>query len=184
VCYCEYDENCLCYRCSVGHVDFILMKITWYRRFGPKIHKDMLRWIFFNWLGFTSHQHCKGLKETFQLCWRRKTSGAARALFQVRTGTRVEPQTSRKIAGELPHMKESKVPGGIRTQNGNGSYTNKRKSGYFFILIYLLQHLQQQLLIKHLLSTFLTLHFVYYNIHFTRILIYNFKVFMCKTLQV
>jgi hypothetical protein len=35
----------------------------------------------------------------------------SRALFQARTGTRVEPPTFRKLAELLPRMKESKVPG-------------------------------------------------------------------------
>jgi hypothetical protein len=34
--------------------------------------------------------------------------------------SRVEPPTFRKLAGWLPHMKESKVPVGIRTHGGEG----------------------------------------------------------------
>ena len=40
------------------------------------------------------------------------------ALFLARAGTWVEPRTYRKLAGILPYMKKSKVPGGIRTHSG------------------------------------------------------------------
>ena len=43
-----------------------------------------------------------------------------RALFQARAGTWVEPPTFRKLAEYLPHMKEFKVPGGIRKHSDEG----------------------------------------------------------------
>jgi hypothetical protein len=37
------------------------------------------------------------------------------ALFQAQAGTPVKPPSFKKLAGYLPNMKESKVPGGIQT---------------------------------------------------------------------
>ena len=40
------------------------------------------------------------------------------ALSKARTDTWAEPPTILKLANKLPHMKESKFPGGIRTNSG------------------------------------------------------------------
>jgi hypothetical protein len=68
-----------------------------------------------------------GFYDTIQVISRRSsfTGGGRpqvpfRALFQARTGTGVEQPTSRKLAGQLHHIKEYKVPLGIRTHNGEG----------------------------------------------------------------
>ena len=37
------------------------------------------------------------------------------ALYQARAGTEVEPSIFSKLAGQLPHMKEFKLPSGIQT---------------------------------------------------------------------
>ena len=39
-------------------------------------------------------------------------------LFQAQAGTQADSLTFRKLAGKLPHMKESKVPVEIRTNSG------------------------------------------------------------------
>ena len=41
-------------------------------------------------------------------------------IWQLSNFTRVEPLTFRKLAGYLPHMKESSVPGGIQTHSSEG----------------------------------------------------------------
>ena len=53
---------------------------------------------------------------TFQFYWYRKTSGVPQALV----GTQIEPPTFRKLAGQFPHMKKSKVPGRIPTHSSEG----------------------------------------------------------------
>jgi hypothetical protein len=63
------------------------------------------------WLCFTSHRH-----QMVYAIWRLSSlSGGGRhkmpfyAIFQALMGTWVEPTTFRKLAGKLPHMKESEI---------------------------------------------------------------------------
>ena len=65
---------------------------------------------------FTSHKHCKEYTATFQLTGGGRPQEPLHTLFQIRRGTWVEPPTFHKLAGKLPHKKESKVPGRIRTR--------------------------------------------------------------------
>ena len=64
-------------------------------------------------LGFTLHHNCKGYMATFQLFWR-KTLGAPSCII---SGMKVVPLTFRKLAGQLPYKKQSKILYEIQTHS-------------------------------------------------------------------
>ena len=79
-----------------------------------------LCFVLFSWL-LTSTDTVKVICRLFQLALVEKTSGVPPCII---SGTRGVSRTtgipSFQLAGQLPHMKESKVTGGIRTHSGDG----------------------------------------------------------------
>jgi hypothetical protein len=58
----------------------------------------------------------------FQLYWWRNISGALPCIISGTNGHLSRTTDVPELAGWLPHMKESKVPVGIRTYSGEGKW--------------------------------------------------------------
>ena len=116
----HWDSN----TCKWSYMNFYLYYKEKYTSFILffKIKKPLKVKLACFWLGFTSHQHCKGYMTTFKLYWWRKTilDAPPGALFRARSGTWVEPLTFRNsfTAWKIPF----EVPAGIKPTTVRGKW--------------------------------------------------------------
>ena len=90
--------------------------------------KKEIREFWFVGQGFKLHQHLLWSYGDF-FCFHqwRKTSGAPSCITSGLSRNPSRTTMFRKLAGQLPHMKQSEVPGGIQTHNGEGQVILSQK---------------------------------------------------------